>query len=74
MLRVLGSTIGIALRVRCARGWCSFIWLCWNEPELKVFGVAAESTKDGVGCAVCCKGEASGEPEDREDRSEELEE
>lgn len=24
-LRVLGSTIGIALRVRCASGWCSFV-------------------------------------------------
>lgn len=26
--RVDGSTIGIALRVRCAIGWCSFM-LCW---------------------------------------------
>ncbi|KAH9830241.1 hypothetical protein Tdes44962_MAKER09061 [Teratosphaeria destructans] len=75
--RVLGSTMGIAFRVRCAIGWWSFIACWWYDAccatGLNVFGGAEERRKDGfeVGCTCCCSGEPSGEPEDSEPRSEE---
>jgi hypothetical protein len=33
-----------------------------------------ERRREGVGCACCCKGEPSGEPDEREPRSEPDEE
>jgi hypothetical protein len=69
--RVEGSTIGMALRVRWACGWCSFACvelLCW-KPGAYGFG-AEESTKDGVGCSWCWRGDCSGEPLDSDERSE----
>ena len=46
--------------------------LCWNEAWLKFEGV--ERTKDGVGWTECWRGDDSGDPEEREDRSEDEEE
>lgn len=69
--RVDGSTIGIALRVRWASGWCSLVWelFCWKPTG--VYGLGAEeSTKEGVGCSWCCRGDCSGDPLESEERSE----
>lgn len=74
--RALGSTMGMALRVRWAMGWCSFMWWGCGKPVgdgLKVLG-AVESRKEGVGCAWSCSGELSGDPEDMEPRSDPEEE
>lgn len=73
--RVLGSTIGIALRLRCASGWCSFMWCCWKlaDAGLNVLW-ALGRRKAGVGWTCCCRGELSGEPDERDPRSEAAEE
>lgn len=69
-LRVVGSTMGIALRVRWARGACNFVaWVWWEKlAGVKVLA-AAGRTKLGVGWSCCWRGEDSGEPLESEDRS-----
>lgn len=69
--RVEGSTMGMALRVRWASGWCSLVCelFCWNPTG--VYGLGAEDrTNEGVGCSWCWSGDCSGEPLDSDERSE----
>lgn len=72
--RVEGSTIGIALRVLWASGWCSFICCCacWKPADVYVFGTE-ERSKEGVGWTCCWRGDPSGEPDDSEPLSEDEE-
>jgi len=70
--RVDGSTIGIALRVRWASGWCSLVCdeFCCGWYPAGVYGFGADdNTKLGVGCSWCWRGDDSGEPLDKDDRS-----
>jgi hypothetical protein len=70
-VRVDGSTMGMALRVRWASGWCSLVWelFCWKPTGVYGFG-AVDRTNEGVGCSWCCRGDCSGDPLDSEERSE----
>ena len=70
--RVDGSTIGIALRVRWASGWWSLVCdeFCCGWYPAGVYGFGADdNTKLGVGCSWCWRGDDSGEPLDKDDRS-----
>lgn len=76
--RVLGSTIGMALRLRWARGAWIFVccatdedWLLY-EFELKLPDEGGRRKLD-EGWIWCCKGECSGEPLDSDDRSDPAE-
>jgi hypothetical protein len=66
----------MALRVRTADGWWSFRFSC---VVVKVGGdmyVAEENDNAGVpccGCIWCWRGDESGEPLEREERSDEAE-
>jgi hypothetical protein len=76
---VLGLTIGMALRVRTADGWWSLRVSCVvvNVGGDMYAEVAAEDNDNaGVTCCGCIwswRGDESGEPLEREERSEEAE-
>jgi hypothetical protein len=62
--------MGMALRVRWASGWWSFVCeFCWKLEGVYGLG-AVDRTKEGVGCSWCCSGDCSGEPLESEERSE----
>lgn len=63
--------MGMALRVRWASGWWSFVCEldCWKPAGVYGFG-AEERTKEGVGCNWCWRGDWLGEPLDSDERSE----
>lgn len=73
MVRVEGSTMGIALRVRWASGWWILVcWVvCWKLDGVKL--VADGSRNVGVGWICCWSGEESGEPLESDDRSDPAE-
>ena len=62
----------MALRVRWASGWWSFVCdelFGWKPDGVYGFG-AEERTKDGVGCSWCWSGDCSGDPLESDERSE----
>ena len=77
-VRVSGLTIGIGFRDRIADGWWSLrLWFIAKFDGGEVNAECVDDGRDKAGASCgwiwCCTGELSGEPLDRDDRSEEPE-
>lgn len=70
LIPVLGLTMGIALRIRVAAGWCSFSAGWPWYPVAAIYGLELELREKPESGDTCWDwGEASGEPLDSEERS-----